>query len=86
MYFCFLSFLKIKCEIIHSILWFIDTKDIKNIFWVVLEYELRTSYLLGRCSITCATYPALFAVLNFQIGSCIFAWGCLVCDPTYTPV
>jgi hypothetical protein len=46
---------------------------------VVVGFELRASYLLGRCSTSCATTPALFCVFCsffFEIGSCkLFPWA-----------
>jgi hypothetical protein len=42
-------------------------------FLVVLEFELRTSHLLGRLSTTAATPSAPFVLVILQIGSCFFA-------------
>jgi hypothetical protein len=39
---------------------------------VLLEFELRASLLLGKCSTTWPMTSALFALVIFQIGSCIF--------------
>jgi hypothetical protein len=38
-------------------------------FFVILEFELRTSCLLGRCSTVWAILPAFFALVIFEIGS-----------------
>jgi hypothetical protein len=37
------------------------------LFLVVLEFELRDSHLLGSCSTTLATIPALFVLCIFEI-------------------
>jgi hypothetical protein len=41
-------------------------------FFLVLEFELRTSHLLGRCSTTWASPPALLVLFIFEIGACIY--------------
>jgi hypothetical protein len=44
-------------------------------FLAVLEFELRASRLLGRCSTTWATPPALFALAVFHVQSHGFCPG-----------
>jgi hypothetical protein len=39
------------------------------LFWQYWGFELRASHLLGGCSTTCATLPALLALAFFEIGS-----------------
>jgi hypothetical protein len=51
----------------------------------VLEFALRALHFLGRCSTTWAMHPALFVLGIFQIGSCIYAWASLDCDPPTYP-
>jgi hypothetical protein len=45
------------------------------IFFAALEFQLRVSWFLGRCSTTCATLPALFVLGIFQMSLELFAWG-----------
>jgi hypothetical protein len=43
----------------------------------VLGIEVRALYLLGKCSTTQITLPALFALVTLEIGSCFkpgLAW------------
>jgi hypothetical protein len=41
-------------------------------------------HLLGKCSTTWATLPALFTLVLFQVGSWVFVWSQLWTDsPTY---
>jgi hypothetical protein len=43
---------------IHHVITYSHTLFYKLSFWVVLEFEVRASDLLGRCSITSAIPPA----------------------------
>jgi hypothetical protein len=47
-----------------------------NIFLnFVLGFELRALYFLGKSSTTWAMPPTLFALVNFWVGSWVFAQG-----------
>jgi hypothetical protein len=52
---------------------------------VALGFELRVLRLLGRCSITCTSVAALFALVIFETWSCFIArpaWArSLLCEP-----
>jgi hypothetical protein len=51
------------------------------LFFVVVEFELRASCLLGRCCITWAMPLVLFALVIFQVGSSFLpglAWTVII--------
>jgi hypothetical protein len=41
-------------------------QGIPGFFFVAPDFELRTLYLLGRCSATGSSYPALFCLSYFS--------------------
>jgi hypothetical protein len=45
------------------------------LFWQFCGFKLGVLCLLGRCSTTWATSPALFPLVIFEIGSYFFAQG-----------
>jgi hypothetical protein len=49
---------KIKCIYIFVFLF---------LSWAVLGFELKDSYLVGKCYTTCATPPACFVLGIFEI-------------------
>jgi hypothetical protein len=54
-----------------------------SFFFTVLGFELRTLHLLGRYF---TTHLNLFALVIFQVGSCVYAWANLGHDPPiYAP-
>jgi hypothetical protein len=52
-----------------------------TIFLVVLVFELRALPLLGQCSTTSVTLPALYALVIFQLSSHFCLGPALDCDP-----
>jgi hypothetical protein len=47
------------------------------VFLAILWFELKAWHLLGRCSTTWAMTPALFGLVIFHIGSCIYTQSSL---------
>jgi hypothetical protein len=54
-----------------------------NLYLAVLGFELRALCLLHKHSTTWVKSPVLFALVIFQIRSCVFAWTRLDLDPIY---
>jgi hypothetical protein len=52
-----------RSHFLYPLFWFSSTVT----FFVVLEFEIRDSWLLGRCLIAWAMPPVLFALTTFEI-------------------